>query len=78
MNKTRSETNGYSIWLRRLVYCLSTRRPAFDTRPVLVTFVVLKVALREVYLPSVSLVPYQHHSTNTTYEFNHSFISRPR
>jgi hypothetical protein len=61
-----NETNGYSIRLRRLVYCLSTRRPEFDTRQYLVKFVVYKVALREVYLPGVSLVPYQHNSTSAT------------
>ena len=72
MNKTLSETNGHSIWLRRLVYCLSTRRPEFDTRAVFVTFVVYKVALREIYLPNVSLVSYQHNSTSAAYSFIYS------
>jgi hypothetical protein len=50
-------------WLRRLVAGLPPRRPGFDPGSVRVGFVVDKVALGQVFLPSTSVFPCQIHST---------------
>jgi hypothetical protein len=51
--------------LRRLVAYLSPRRPGFFPRSVHVGFVVDKVALGQVFLPSTSVFPCQFHSTGS-------------
>jgi hypothetical protein len=50
-------------WLRRLVASLPPRRPGFFPRSFHVGFVVDKVALGQVFLPSTSVFPCQFHST---------------
>jgi hypothetical protein len=50
-------------WLRRLVAGLPPRRPGFDPASIHVGFVVDKVALGHVFLPSTSVSPCQYYST---------------
>ena len=50
-------------WLRRLVASLQTRAPGFDPRSVHVGFLVDKVALGQVFPPSISVFPCQFYST---------------
>ena len=64
-----------SRWLRCIVTSHSLWSPNFDPRPVLVGFVVDKVALGQVFSPSTSVFPSHSHSTSAVYSFiNYHFI----
>ena len=52
--------------LRRLVTGLSTRRPVFESKPVLARFTVNKVALGQVF-PNTTVFPCVYHSTTAPY-----------
>ena len=56
-------------WLRCIVTSHSMWSPNFDPRPVLVGFVVDKVALGQVLPPSTSVFPSHSHTTGAEYSF---------
>jgi hypothetical protein len=56
-------------WLRCIVISHSLWSPNFDPRPVLVGFVVDKVALGQVFPPRASVFPSHSHSTSAAYSF---------
>ena len=58
-------------WLRRLVAGLSKRRPRFSRRPVLLRFVIHKVALGQVFSPSTSVFACQYHFASAPHSFSH-------
>jgi hypothetical protein len=56
-------------WLRCMVTSHSLWSPSFDPRPVLVGFVVDKVALGQVFPPSTLVFPSHSYSTSAAYSF---------